>query len=360
MNRLAEDPNLALLSELLRVPAPAGREERMAAAVEERIAGLGHEPQRDLQGNVWTRIPGRDPARGPVALASHMDEISMVITAIEPDGRLRLQPSGGLHPWKLGEGPVEIVGDGDDTVLAHLGFGSGHTGDPKDPLVHFAAGTRGITWSDCRLMTGLSPDELRAVGVRVGSSAVPIAAVRGPHLFGDPDDPLVSAWILDNRGGTLTLLRLLERIAASGLVPTCNVYLCFMVQEEHGLLGARGWAQRNPVEIFIAVDSSPIPAEADLSLDGRPAAWSRDAQVHFDQFLIRDLAAAAEVAGTELQYAVYSAASSDATGVLQTGGAPRVATVGYPRTDSHGYEVCRAQVFENLIATLHAYLERLP
>ena len=359
MNRLAEDPNLALLSELLRIPAPAGREERMAAAVEQRIRGLGHESQRDAQGNVWTRIPGRDDSLGPVALASHMDEISMVITAVESDGRLRVQPSGGLHPWKLGEGPVEIIGDCEETVLAHLGFGSGHTSDPRDPLVQFAAGTRGITWSDCRLMTGLSPNELQAAGVRVGSSAVPVSAVRGPHLFGNPDDPLVSAWILDNRGGTLTLLRLLERIAACRLVPARTVNLCFMVQEEHGLLGARGWARRNPVEIFIAVDSSPMPAEAQLSLDGRPAAWSRDSQVHFDQFLIRDLARAAAEAGTELQYAVYSAAASDATGVLQTGGAPRVATIGYPRTDSHGYEVCRVQVFENLIATLFAYLEGL-
>jgi putative aminopeptidase FrvX len=357
MSRFTEDPNLLLLTELLQVPAPSGREERMAAEVFRRIEGLGREARQDAQGNVWTEIEGRDSSLGAVALASHMDEISMVITGVEPDGRLRVQRSGGLHPWKLGEGPVEIVADGDVTVAAHLGFGSGHTNDPQDPITQFASGSKGITWSDCRLFTGLSAAELRAAGVRAGSCAVPAAAMRGPHLFGPPDDPLVSAWILDNRGGTLTLLRLLERIEESGLVPQRNLNLCFMVQEEHGLIGARGWAQRNPVEIFIAVDSSPMPKDVELSLDGRPATWSKDSVVHFDQFLIRDLARAATLAGTELQYAVYSAAASDASGVLESGGAPRAATIGYPRDNSHGYEVSRLQVFEHLIATLFEYVK---
>lgn len=356
MSRSAEDPNLILLTQLLQIPAPSGREERMGDEVVRRIEELGCASRRDAQGNVWTEIEGRDSSLGAVALASHMDEISMVITGVEPDGRLRVNRSGGLHPWKLGEGPVEILGDGDARVVAHLGFGSGHTSNPRDPITQFASGSKGITWSDCHLFTGLSAAELRAAGVREGCCAVPLAAVRGPHLFGPPDDPLVSAWILDNRGGTLTLLRLLERLLETRLVPQRPLRLCFMVQEEHGLIGARGWAQRNPVEIFIAVDSSPMPKDVELSLDGRPATWSRDSVVHFDQFIIRDLAGAATRAGTELQYAVYSAAASDASGVLQSGGAPRAATIGYPRDNSHGYEVSRLQVFDCLIATLFEYV----
>jgi len=359
MSAFDQDPNLHLLTDLLQIPAPSGREERMAAEIAKRIADLDCEAQTDAQGNVWTTLQGRDPALGGVALASHMDEISMVLTAVEPDGRLQVQRSGGLHPWKLGEGPVEIVGDGEDPVIAHLSFGSGHTNDPRDPITQFISGSKGITWSDCHLLTGLTPEQLRARGVRVGSCAVPVPAVRGPHLFGPPDDPLVSAWILDDRGGTVTLLRLLARIKETGLQPRRSLHLCFTVQEEGGLLGAKGWARRNPVEIFIAVDSSPVPAGVRLALDGRPATWSKDSGAHFDQFLIRDLAAAAEGAGTELQYAVYGAAASDATGVLSSGLAPRAATVGYPRANSHGYETCRLSVFENLTATLFAFVETL-
>jgi putative aminopeptidase FrvX len=351
------DPNVALLAKLLRIPAPSGREERMAEAVKQHITNLGQQPHQDTQGNVWVTLKGKQPQADPIAMASHLDELAMVITAINPDGTLQVRPSGGLHPWKLGECPVEIVGDGPDILMGHLCFGSTHTNDPTDPNTDFAAGRRGITWPHCWLLTGLSPDQLAEAGIRIGSTAVPAAAIRGPHLFGPANDPLLSAWLLDNRGGSLTLLRLLEKMAREKIQPTRTTHLCFLVQEETGLIGARGWTARNRVETFIAIDSSPMPRNTQLKLDGRPAIWSQDTQLHFDQFLIRDLSQAAKQAGTFLQYAVYDRAASDASGVLQAGHAPRAATIGYPRENSHGYEICRLSVFDNLINTLFAYLQ---
>ncbi|MFT5367085.1 MAG: putative aminopeptidase FrvX [Candidatus Latescibacterota bacterium] len=351
-----DDPNVRLLTDLLAIPSPSGREEGMAAFIVDHISKLGHTAQQDAQGNVWVEIVGQDPDKGKLALASHMDELAMVITNICPDGTLSVRPSGGLHPWKLGECPVEIVCDGPATIGAHLCFGSTHTTDPSDPNTQFATGARGITWPHTYLVTGLTPDQLKEAGVRVGSTAVPVASVRGPHLFGPQDDPLLSAWILDNRGGTLTLLKLLERMIRMDQTPARTTCLCFMVQEESGLIGARGWSARNPVEIFIAVDSSPMPRNQQLTLDGRPAIWSKDSSMHFDQGLIQDLAKAAQKAGTEMQYAVYDRAASDASGVLDAGHAPRGATMGYPRENSHGYEIVRLSVFDNLIATLFEYL----
>lgn len=359
MNSIVGYSNFELLRALLQIPCPSGREERMAAFIAQHITALGFSPERDAQGNVWTLLPGHSNDDGAIALASHMDEIAMVVDAIESDGRLRVRRSGGLHPWKLGECPVQLVCDGEHLVTAQLSFGSGHTNDPDDPIAQFASGTRGLTWSHCHLLTGLSTAELRAAGVRVGTCAVPVSSVRGPHLFGPTEDPLVSAWLLDNRGGTLSLLRLLEKIKECNLQPTRPLYICFMVQEEGGLLGAKGWAHRQPVETFIAVDSSPIPRGSQLSLDGRPATWSKDSGAHFHQGLIGELASAAARANTELQYAVYGAAASDATGVLQAGLAPRAATIGYPRANSHGYEVCRLSVFDHLVNTLFSYIEGL-
>jgi putative aminopeptidase FrvX len=345
-----ELPGLGELSRMLQIPCPSGREERMAAHLTARLQQLGAEPRKDNQGNLWVELPGRESGPG-VAIASHIDEIAMVVTAIEADGKLRVQRSGGLYPFKLGEGPVVLVGDGQD-IPAHLSFGSGHTNDPTDPVAQFNSGSRGITWRDCHLLTGLTPTQLQESGVRVGTCAVPAAGRRGPNLFGPADDPLVSAWLFDNRGGSLTLLQLWCWLRDAGVTPLRRLNLCFLVQEESGLLGAKGWVRRNEVETFVAVDSTPMPRGTDLTLDGRPGTWSRDSQVHFDQGLISELAAAAGRAGTELQYAVYSAAASDATGVLQVGGAERCATIGYPRENSHGYEVVRWSVFQHLTATL--------
>ena len=121
---MSSDSNLRLLADLLQIPSPSGREERMAAEIGRRIQDLGWEARTDLQGNVWAEIGGREDGLGAVALASHTDEISMVVTAIDRTGELQVQRSGGLYPWKLGECPVEIVAVGGDTVPAHLSFGS--------------------------------------------------------------------------------------------------------------------------------------------------------------------------------------------------------------------------------------------
>ena len=106
-----------LLHALLQIPCPSGREERMATFVGQSIEALGFTAHSDAQGNVWTLVDGSDKAAGAVAMARHMDEIAMVVHAIEDDGTLRVQRSGGLHPWKLGEGPVVTVGDGESLCL---------------------------------------------------------------------------------------------------------------------------------------------------------------------------------------------------------------------------------------------------
>ena len=43
--------------------------------------------------------------------------------------------------------------------------------------------------------------------------------------------------------------------------------------------------------------------------------------------------------------------------VYASGAAPRVATVGIVRENSHGYEVARLSVFDNLLNTLIRFME---
>jgi putative aminopeptidase FrvX len=343
---MMDHPAVTLLAELLAVPAPSGWEGGLAAVVQGKLGQMGYGYQVDAAGNVLVRLEGRDPAGRRTILASHMDEIGFVVTRIEPDGRLRVDASGGLLPWKLGESPVQILGD-QETITGILSMGSTHGGDQ---------GEKAITWRDVCVLTGLSPAQLQARGVRVGSAGVPVAAGRGPYVFGD-DDPLVGAWTFDDRGGVMTLLRLLAGLKEEGVRPYHPTIIAFVTSEELGGQGAKHLARQEQPEVFVAVDGAPIPAGVSLQLDGRPAVWSKDRLATYDQRLLQQLCQAALAAGTELQTAVYDGAASDASLLAYAGLAPRIACVGHVRENSHGYEVARLSVFDNLLKTLLEFIK---
>jgi putative aminopeptidase FrvX len=332
---------LALFGALLRVPSPSGYESQVAAIVRTKLDALGYAHETDGTGNILVRLAGQKADAPLLCLASHMDEIGFVVTKIEGDGTLRVMRSGGLYPWKQGEGPVEILGD-QGSITGVLGMGSTHT----------TTSNKAVEWSDVKVLTGLSPAELAAAGIRPGSPSVPTRAVVGPIIFGTAADPLVGAWTFDDRMGVVMLLRILTILKEQGLQPLRPTLIAFTVCEEVGGLGAKVVAAREQPETFIAVDGSPIPPGAPLQIDGRPGIWSKDRLAPYDVQLLRDLSAAAERVGTQLQPVAYDSAASDASLVFAAGLTQRIACVGHVRENSHGYEVARVTVFENSVRTL--------
>jgi putative aminopeptidase FrvX len=339
---VADHPDLSLFAELLAVPSPSGCEQRTAQLIREKLDAWGCDHRTDGAGNVIVHLAGRHPD-GPVScLAAHIDEIGMVVTSIEPDGSLHVDCLGGLLPWKLGEGPLEIIGD-KDTIVGVLSMGSAHVA---------SAGTQPISWNDVRILTGLPPSDLKSAGVRPGTAAVRARGLCGPVLFGESDDPLVAAWTFDDRMGAVALLRLLQAMKRDSLKPRYATIAAFTVHEEDGGQGAKVLAQAERPEVFVALDGCPMPPGAPLALDGRPGIWSKDRLTSYDQGLVRDLCQAAERAGTALQPVVYDSTTSDAGMVASVGAAARVACFGHVRESSHGYEVARLSVFDNVFKTL--------
>jgi putative aminopeptidase FrvX len=271
----------------------------------------------------------------------------MVVTRIENNGALRVTRSGGLHPWKLGEGPVDIFGDG-KTIQGILSMGSTHT--PK-------AAEQSVTWEDVLVITGLTPDQLQEAGVRSGTVLLPVRERRGPVIFGDETDPLVSAWTLDDRMGCVTLLRLLETLKRKEIKPKHPTIIAFTTREEIGGHGAKYLARSTNPEVFVSIDGSPIPPSSPLKIDGRPGIWSKDRIAQYDQDLLRSFSEAARRAETELQPAVFDGAASDASLVSYALGVPKIVCIGHVRENSHGYEVARLSVFDNLLNTLEEFFK---
>lgn len=336
---------LSLFRSLLAEPAPSGYEGRIAAVVRRELEQLGYSPEQDGAGNLVVRIAGQQPTAPLLCVAAHMDEIGFVVTGIEGDGSLKAARSGGLHPWKYGEGPVEILGDA-GSILGILSMGSTHT----------SKANQGIEWSDVRILTGLSPQQLAERGIRVGSAGVPARSQCGPYLLGDQQDPLLAAWTFDDRMGVVALLRLLALLRSAEVQPIRPLLVAFTTGEEVGGLGAKVLAARERPETFIAIDGCPMPPGAPLVLDARPGIWVKDRLAPYDPQLVRELINAARATGTDLQPVAYDGAASDASLVYANGGAERIACFGHVRENSHGYEVARLAVFENVIRTLFHFV----
>jgi endoglucanase len=339
-----------IFSELLSVPSPSGREEKIREIIIKKLKELKYAYEVDPGGNIIARIQS-GYSKGPLTiLAAHMDEIAMVITAIEPCGDLKVTNSGGLVPCKLGETPVEIVSDIDENITGLFSMGSAHTDVAREG--RWAPG-----WGDVRIKTGLSPEELKARGIRIGSPAVPVKNVRGPYVFGDSNDPMISAWTFDDRAGIAELLLVLEELQTAKIVPANPLIIAFTVHEEGGCHGAKTLAFRKRPEIFIAVDGCPVLQKDGLQLDGCSCSWSKDRLCNYDQRLIIDFKNASKQAGIELQIGVYDSAASDASAVYNAGLAPRVGFIGHVRDNSHGFEVARLSVFSNTVKTVVEYIK---
>jgi putative aminopeptidase FrvX len=308
-------PALTLFTDLLSVPAPSGFEQQIATIVRTQLDAWGYAHETDSAGNIMVRLPGRQSQAPLLCLAAHLDEIGLVVTKIEPDGTLRVTRSGGLYPWKQGEGPVEILGD-TGSITGILSMGSTHT----------APSGQTIDWPQVRVLTGLTPDQLAAAGIRPGSA------------------------------GVVALLRLLAQLKTEQIQPIRPTLVAFTVGEEVGGLGAKVLAAREQPETFIAVDGCPMPPGSPLLLDSRPGIWVKDRLAPYDQQLVRDLSLAAQSAGTALQPVVYDNAASDASLVYAIGAAQRIACFGHVRENSHGYEVARLAVFDNVLKTLVAFV----
>ncbi|HDL84910.1 MAG TPA: M20/M25/M40 family metallo-hydrolase [Candidatus Acetothermia bacterium] len=342
----SEHSGVLMLDELLGIPAPSGWEGNMAAEIGKRVSPLGWTYRNDAAGNVLVDIPGSNP-QGPVCcLAAHMDEIGMTVTNIDPDGRLRIDRSGGLYPWKLGEGPVEVFAR-DTSIPGLLSFGSTHVPN---------AGERKATWDEASILTGVNAEQLAKLGVGIGNPVLPVRERRGPFLFGSEELPWVGAWTLDNRMGIIALLQLLEEIRRQEIVPHCPTLVAFTVEEEIGGYGAKFLAQREQPEVLIAVDGCPVPPGAPLQLDGRPGIRTKDRAAIYDPYLLDDICRLAKRAGVGLQPVAYTSSASDASLAHVVGVAPRIASVGYVRESSHGYDATPIASFDNLLATLLAFI----
>ena len=346
MNR---DQHLTLLAELIACHAPPGEEREIEPVIRREFEATGLEVWQDDATNLYAHLPGDGPK---VMVCAHKDELGLIVTEVRPDGRLKVTNCGGSLPWKYGEGPVDLIADDGSTLRAILSVGSTHT---RTGMLHELKTARALTWDLVTLFTGLTPAALAEQGIHVGSRGVVARERKVIQHLGE----YIASYALDDRMGLVSLIAGLRAMAQS-TQPADRPDLYFVAThgEEIGMLGALRAAQMLQPDICVALDTSPVTLDTPTSLDARPIIWY--AETVFNSKAESDtlLRLAGEL-GFGAQPCVYSAAGSDAGRIRQHGLAGRTVAFGFPRDNSHGYEIAHADSLVNVTNLLVTYLKQL-
>lgn len=225
---------IQLLQELLWAYGPCGQEDAVREICLRGLAPWSDSVWVDKAGNVVGRVSSsaRDGHRAtPMA---HMDELSMLVKRIQPDGRVRLTPLGTMYPANFGLGPVMMLGDREH-VCGVLTVGSEHTAQESPQIWQTKpdGGDRALNWSDVYVFTGRTPEQLTAAGVRPGTR---VCVHRSKRELVEIDD-FLGSYFMDDRALLVVLLSAVRALRQRPERPPQDVMFVCTVSEEVGGLG---------------------------------------------------------------------------------------------------------------------------
>jgi endoglucanase len=225
--------DIALLSKVCKVPGAPGYEQRVRELVIKELDGYVDEIELDPMGNVIAIKRGEDDTR--VMLASHMDEISFVVSYIDEEGFLRIHPLGGFDPKTLTAQRVIVHGKKD--IVGVMGSKPIHIMKPEERKKMPAV-------TDFFIDTGLSKKEVD----KLISPGDVVTRERELIEMGN----CVNSKSLDNRVSVYIQIEVMKMLADKK-VPY-DIYATFTVQEEIGLRGAIASASGINPDFAIAMD----------------------------------------------------------------------------------------------------------
>lgn len=204
------------------------------------------EVHMDDMGGVIAVIKGESDYN--ILLDAHIDEIGMMVTAIDDSGFLKVAPAGGIDLRVLPNSLVTVHGKRNIKAI----FCSTPPHLKKDDDDKFS------DFDSLYLDTGLSgknAKELISIGDRVSFCTEPVELLNGK----------IAAKSLDDRAGCAALIFVAKQISERG-VPPITVTIALSAQEELGCRGAKISAFGSGADEAIAVDvsfgfSSDLPAE---------------------------------------------------------------------------------------------------
>lgn len=231
-----------MLKTLCELNGTSGREE----AVREFL--IAHLPKDasytvDALGNLIVEKRGAKRAESKVMLASHMDEVGLIITYITEDGFLRFACVGGIDSRALFGKAVRV---GEQGISGVIGGKAVHqlTKDEKNTVPE-------------------AEDLLIDIGARTKAEAESLVSL-GDNAYFDSEyiefgDGFIKSKAIDDRAGNLIMLEMLQ----SDL--PYDMTFCFTVQEEIGTRGAAAVTDTVAPDYAIVLESTTASDLPDVS-----------------------------------------------------------------------------------------------
>ena len=347
------EASIGLLTDLIHAPGPPAQEGPVRDVLIRELDRAGIVWTVDARGNLLA-APGNAISEKPrIVVTAHLDEIALMVQRINPDGTLAVLPLGGAHPWKWGEGPVDIL-CGDTPLQGVLSFGSIHTTDASTAIQKSRDG-KAITWSDAKVITGIAADQLPE-SLRSGTRIVLSKERRVPVRLGKNAE-LISAPFLDDRADCVAWLQTLIALKDAGMCP--DVLFAATTAEELGGHGALWLLGGTRPEICIALEIAPIAPDNDLRLSATPTCWSTDGYSPTSPQDLDQVAAAAKAAGTGVSFHALTRGGSDASCGAAAGHCARPITLALPVDNTHGFEVMHIGAIDALARLTTQLLQTL-
>jgi len=347
------EASIGLLTDLIHAPGPPAQEGPVRDVLIRELDRVGIFWTVDARGNLLAAPANTIPEKPRIVVTAHLDEIALMVQRINPDGSLAVLPLGGAHPWKWGEGPVDIL-CGESPLQGVLSFGSIHTIDASTAIQKSRDG-KAITWSDAKVITGIPADQLPE-SLRSGTRIVLSKERRVPVRLG-VNAELIAAPFLDDRADCVTWLQTLIALKADDACP--DVLFAATTAEELGGHGALWLLGGTRPEICIALEIAPIAPDNDLRLSATPTCWSTDGYSPTSPQDLDLVAEAAKAAGTGVSFHALTRGGSDASCGAAAGHCARPITLALPVDNTHGFEVMHIGAIDTLARLTTALLKIL-
>ncbi len=229
----------AFLKELLETPSVTGCEEAVAHLVRNRLADVADEIATDVMGSVHAKLDG-DGKAPSVLISAHMDEIGLMVKAIDDKGFLHVAAVGGVDAAILPGLRVD--------VHTREGVFRGVIGRKPIHLIEAEERTKVTPMSSLFVDLGMSARRVKSL-VRVGDV---ITYGVGFEKYGKG---MAVSRAFDDKAGVYVIARVMEELKKIGDV-AAEYICCASVQEEIGSRGALTSSFAVNPDVAIALDTT--------------------------------------------------------------------------------------------------------